>query len=72
MVSPQRLFPCSPPLWDENRTGGRAWVRVLGTGSGPGVLVEVEGASEALEGFLLGLQREKPAIAFIQSLKTTP
>ncbi len=36
-----------------------------------GVLVEVEGAREKLDGFLLRVEREKPAISFIQSLESS-
>jgi hydrogenase maturation protein HypF len=35
-----------------------------------GVLLEVEGQREALESFLLRVEREKPAISFIQSLES--
>ncbi len=36
-----------------------------------GVLVEVEGAREKLDWFLLRVEREKPAISFIQSLESS-
>jgi hydrogenase maturation protein HypF len=36
-----------------------------------GVLVEVEGAREMLDQFLLRVEREKPAISFIQSLESS-
>jgi hydrogenase maturation protein HypF len=36
-----------------------------------GVFVEVEGGRETLERFLLRVEREKPAIAFIQSLESS-
>jgi len=36
-----------------------------------GVLVEVEGPREELDGFLLRVEREKPAISFIQSLESS-
>jgi hydrogenase maturation protein HypF len=39
--------------------------------SAHGVLVEVEGGRERLEQFLLRLEREKPAISFIQSLESS-
>ncbi|MCT7973298.1 carbamoyltransferase HypF [Laspinema olomoucense] len=39
--------------------------------SAQGVFIEVEGTQEKLETFLLRLEREKPAISFIQSLEST-
>jgi hydrogenase maturation protein HypF len=36
-----------------------------------GVLIEVEGARDRLEQFLLRVEREKPAISFIQSLESS-
>ena len=39
--------------------------------SASGVFLEVEGAPEALHGFLLRIEREKPPISFIQSLEST-
>lgn len=36
-----------------------------------GVFIEVEGEAERLQEFLLRVEREKPAIAFIQSLEST-
>lgn len=36
-----------------------------------GVLIEVEGAREKLDRFLLRVEREKPAISFIQSLESS-
>jgi hydrogenase maturation protein HypF len=39
--------------------------------SAQGVFIEVEGTPEQLETFLLRLEREKPAISFIQSLEST-
>ncbi len=39
--------------------------------SARGVLVEVEGAREMLDQFLLRVEREKPAISFIQSLESS-
>jgi hydrogenase maturation protein HypF len=36
-----------------------------------GVFVEVEGPREKLDGFLLRVEREKPAISFIQSLESS-
>lgn len=39
--------------------------------SSAGVFIEVEGAPERLREFLLKIEREKPAISFIQSLEST-
>jgi hydrogenase maturation protein HypF len=39
--------------------------------SASGVLLEVEGAREKLDQFLLRVEREKPAISFIQSLESS-
>jgi hydrogenase maturation protein HypF len=43
----------------------RGWVK----NSSQGVFIEVEGAKEALDDFLLRLEREKPSLSFIQSLE---
>jgi hydrogenase maturation protein HypF len=43
----------------------RGWVN----NSPQGVFIEVEGAKETLDDFLLRLEREKPALSFIQSLE---
>jgi len=47
--------------------GLNGWVN----NSSRGVFVEVEGARERLESFLLRVEREKPAISFIQSLESS-
>ena len=44
----------------------RGWV----SNTGSGVFIEVEGPAEKLREFLLRVEREKPAISFIQSLES--
>ncbi len=46
--------------------GLSGWVR----NSSQGVLIEVEGARERLEAFLLGIERERPPRSFIHSLES--
>ena len=46
--------PSSSALRRAAETGGRAWVRVLGTGTGPGVLVGTEGQVLTPDGLVHG------------------